>query len=174
VSVAYLLLQIPPPQGKEHHEIRHKVGQEIEITLGIRGGHAFRHVPAHHGVRTDGTDKADKAVTPYPTVSSDSAWRHPVLATTASKGEGVEELVTKLDEHHEWLVRTGVLAERRRRRLAERTREVVNRATRHWIWQETQAEQAILDRLDEVTAGRLSPYELAAEILESLKQGARL
>jgi LAO/AO transport system kinase len=157
-----------------------RLRQEIEITLGIRGGHAFRHVPAHHGVRTDGTDKADKAVTPYPTAlsaataSSALTWRHPVLATTASKGEGIEALVTVLDDHHEWLVRTGALAERRRRRLAERTREVVNRATRHWIWQETQAEQAILDRLDEVAAGRLSPYELAAEILESLKQGARL
>jgi hypothetical protein len=30
------------------------------------------------------------------------------------------------------------------------------------------------ERLDEVAAGRLSPYELAAEILEGLREGERV
>jgi hypothetical protein len=56
----------------------------------------------------------------------------------------------------------------------DRTREVVDRATRKWVWDETRAEQIIAERLDEVVDGRLSPYDLAAEVLEGLKQGARL
>ena len=36
------------------------------------------------------------------------------------------------------------------------------------------AEQLIRDRLDDVLAGRTSPYELAADVLDSLKQGSRV
>ena len=65
------------------------------------------------------------------------------------------------------------MRERRRRRLEERTREVVDRALVRWVWDETGAEQAIRDRLDDLEAGRVSPYELAGGILDALKQGAR-
>src|SRR5580765_6989923 len=36
-----------------------RLRQEIEITLGIRAGNAYRHVKAHHGARAVGADKAD-------------------------------------------------------------------------------------------------------------------
>ncbi len=84
------------------------------------------------------------------------------------------ELVAALDRHSEWLERSGALLERRRRRMLDRTREVVDRATRRWVWEETRAEQVIGERLDEVVDGRLSPYELAAEVLDGLKQGERI
>jgi hypothetical protein len=37
-----------------------------------------------------------------------------------------------------------------------------------------QAEQVIGERLDQVMDGRLSPYDVATEVLDGLKQGARL
>jgi LAO/AO transport system kinase len=160
-----------------------RLRQEIEVTLGLRMGNAFRHVRAHHGARmdarADGHSGAQPASRPQdsrgePADASPAPWPHPVLATVAPKGEGVDGLVSALDAHHEWLVASGTLAERRRRRLFSRTREVVERATRQWIWQETQAEPLIRSRMDEVVAGRLSPYELAAEVLDGLKQGARV
>jgi LAO/AO transport system kinase len=97
-----------------------------------------------------------------------------VLLTAAAKGDGVPDLVAALDRHHEYLVQSGELERRRRRRLADRTREVVDRATRKWVWDETRADQIITERLGEVVEGRLSPYELAAEVLEDLKQGTRI
>jgi LAO/AO transport system kinase len=96
------------------------------------------------------------------------------VLTVAAKGEGVDELIAALDRHHEWLGRSGTLEGRRRRRMLERTREVVDRAARRWIWGETHAEQLISDRLDQVVDGRLSPYDVATEVLDGLKQGARL
>jgi LAO/AO transport system kinase len=143
-----------------------KLRHEIEVTLGIRRGNAFRHVPAHHGLRTG---------RPAPPVATDPAgWQQPVLLTVAAKGEGVPEVLTALDRLFEWLDRSGALEQRRRRRLLERTREVVDRATRRWVWQETRADERISARLDEVVAGRVSPYEVAAEVLDGLKQGARV
>jgi len=141
-----------------------KLRREIEVTLGIRRGHAFRNVPAHHGIRG-----AVRAVRP----PDDGRWEHPVVTTIAAKGDGVAELVTALDRHFEWLERSGTLADRRRHRLIERTREVVDRATRRWVWDEARADRIIEERIDEVAGGRLSPYELAAEVVEGLKHGER-
>jgi GTPase len=146
-----------------------KLRQEIEITLGIRRGNAFRGVPAHHGSR--GRGKAAAAAERAP---ADAAWEHSVVLTTATKGDGVPELLAVLDRHHEWLGVTGELAVRRRRRLLDRTREVVNRATRRWIWEETRAESLIAERLDEVVEGRLSPYDVATEVLDGIRQGERI
>ncbi len=143
-----------------------RLRQEIEVTLGIRAGNAFRHVKAHHGPRTG------RGESPGPHASS--GWSHPVLATVATKGEGIAELVTALEGHYLELERTGELGERRRQRLFDRTREVVDRAARQWIWQETGADQLIRDRLDELAQGRISPYEVAAEVLDALKQGSRV
>ncbi|HEU4699916.1 MAG TPA: methylmalonyl Co-A mutase-associated GTPase MeaB [Gemmatimonadales bacterium] len=142
-----------------------KLRQEIEVTLGIRRGNAFRHVPAHHGALQSG---------PKPKADDDGTWRHRVVLTIAAKGEGVEALVEALDAHHDWLVATGELETRRRRRLHERTREVVDRAVRRWLWAETAVDTTIRDRLDEVVGGRLSPYELATDILDGLRQGERV
>jgi LAO/AO transport system kinase len=174
-----------------------KLRQEIEVTLGIRRGNAFRNMPAHHGVRADGRTggRADRrsggqtvrrpaeTVTTHETGSADptgraadrpSAWDQPVLLTSAAKGEGVSDLVEALDRHHEYIDRSGDLEQRRRRRLSDRTREVVDRATQKWIWEETRAEQLIGQRLDQVVAGQLSPYDVAAEVLDGLKQGTRI
>ena len=34
--------------------------------------------------------------------------------------------------------------------------------------------EAILERLDDIVAGHVSPYDLADEVVEGLKQGARI
>jgi LAO/AO transport system kinase len=154
-----------------------KMRQEIEVTLGIRRGNAFRNMPAHHGGtavrRYGGKSGSPKAASQRNEAAAD-AWDQPVVLTAAVKGDGIPELITALDQHHEWLATSGELDLRRRRRLLERTREVVERATRRWLWEETRAEQLITDRLDDVAGGRLSPYELAAEVVEELKQGERI
>jgi len=146
-----------------------KLRQEIEVTLGIRRGNALRNIPAHHGALAFRRVRADVAA-----ASPAEAWTPPVLLTVAARGDGVEPLVTALDAHHAWLAASGGLEERRRRRLLERTREVVDRATRRWVWQEAQAERWIQERMDDIAAGRVSPYDVAAEVVEGLKQGERV
>jgi len=136
-----------------------KLRQEIEVMLGIRKGNAFRHVQAHHG-RPSGR----QAVGP-------SDWESPVLLTVASKGEGIPGLVAALDQHREYLERSGKLVERRKHRIATRTKAVVNRAIRQWVWDETRAEELVNQRLDDVAAGTRSPYDVAAEVLRQVRNG---
>jgi LAO/AO transport system kinase len=172
-----------------------KLRQEIEITLGIRRGNAFRNMSGHHGGRSGGQAVGraggqalrradggnvgasdDPEATDRPTARPPDRppWTPPVLLTVAAKGDGVAELIEALDRHHAWLAASGTLDARRRRRLLDRTREVVERATRRWIWDETRADERIAERLDEIVAGRVSPYEVAAEVLDGLKQGERI
>lgn len=138
-----------------------RLRHELEVTLAIRAGNAFRHIRAHHGRPVEAPAGTGPESTPE------------VLATVAAKGEGIAELVAALDRHWQALATGGLLATRRRERLRQRTREVVERAARQWIWQDSGAEQVIRDRLDEIAEGRRSPYDVAAEVLEALKQGAR-
>src|SRR5918995_6873410 len=155
-----------------------KLRQEIEVTLGIRRGNAYKNFPAHHGMRnvTPSAARGRRAggASAPSQARGDNRWENPVLLTTAAKGEGISELVAALDSHHEHLTVSGELEQRRRRRLSDRTREVVDRATRKWIWEETRAEQLIDQRLDQVVAGQLSPYEVASEVVDGLKKGARI
>src|SRR5437660_498631 len=135
-----------------------KFRQEVEVMLGIRRGNAFRHITPHH--------RADR-----PTVEACSDWGPPVLGTVASTGAGVDELAAALDGHYAYLQASGKLAERRRQRLAARTRAVLERSVRRWLLEGTRVEELLALRLDEVADGRRSPYDVAAEILDQVKAG---
>jgi len=142
------------------------LAREIEITQGIRHGNAFRGMRAHHGRTAGRPESGAEAVRP--------TWDAPVILTTATTGAGIPELADALERHHAWMETHGELAARRRRRFAARTREVVDRTLHGWVWKETRAEELLQERIDEVAEGRLSPYELAGEIVSGLKEGARV
>jgi len=137
-----------------------KLRQEIEVMLGIRHGNAFRHVAPHHAPRS------------RPPVRPGEGWDPPVIGTVATRGEGVAELGQAIDRHYAHLAAGGLLAERRRRQLAQRTRAVLERAVQRWISEATRAEELLQRRLDDVADGRRSPYDVAAEILDQVKTGA--
>ncbi len=149
-----------------------KLKNEVEVMLGIRRGNAFAHITPHHNPRAARGGNAKAATGGKGRQSADAAgWEAPVITTVASKGEGIAELVTALDRHHHHLEQTGKLHERRKRRLAARTRAVVNRAIRQWVWDQTEAEALVSKRLDDVAAGTRSPYDVAAEVLKQVRNG---
>jgi LAO/AO transport system kinase len=148
--------------------------QEIEVMLGIRRGSAFRHVAPHHRPSASRTAPGPQGLPDgrgQGRSESDGAWEPPVLATVAVKGEGVDAVVGALDRHHAYLEASGRLEARRRERLADRTRGAVERSLRQWLWTETPAAELLAQRLDDVTAGRRSPYDVAAEILDQVRTG---
>jgi GTPase len=143
------------------------LAKELEVTQGIRRGNAFKGMRAHHGgleSRRDGMGRSADL----------PSWEPPVILTTATTGAGIDELAEALESHHAWMEQHGELAARRRKRFAARTREVVDRTMHRWVWGETRAEELLSERIDEVVLGRLSPYELAAEIVTGIREGARV
>jgi LAO/AO transport system kinase len=139
--------------------------QEVEVMLGIRQGNAYRHVGPHHGGPAGRTARAkpDDA-------AGSAAWSPPVLKTAAAKGEGIDAAIAAVDRHRAFLESTGLLQERRRARLAQHTREVVNRALSTLVWERWDGEAVLAAGLDDVVSGRLSPYGLARNIVADLQE----
>ena len=141
-----------------------RLRQEVEVMLGIRRGNAFAHVRPHHAPTPGAVGRSS--------AQANDDWEPPVLGTVAVKGEGIVELAAALDRHRAYLESSGRLAVRRRERLAERTRAVVDRGVRHWLWADSAAEELLAQALDGMAAGQRSPYDVAAEILDHVKNGA--
>jgi LAO/AO transport system kinase len=87
-------------------------------------------------------------------------WKPPIVTTVAVKGEGIDELVSRLDEHWSWLNSTGEL---KKRRLARAREELTALA-----FAELRGRLAA-SRLDElagrVADGTLDPFQAADELL---------
>jgi LAO/AO transport system kinase len=137
--------------------------QEIEVMLGLRRGNAYRNIMPHH---TPG-QMGDAALHEPPKVE----WEPPTLLTVATKGEGVEELIDALEAHHAQLQDSGGLSARRRERMVRHTQEVVGRMLNELVWRRHGGEQLMAAAMDEVVEGGKSPYALAHEIVDCLKQG---
>jgi LAO/AO transport system kinase len=144
-----------------------KLQREVELALDLRAGKAFRNVPAHHGALKSMAAAARQE-------ERETGWRPPVLQMVAAKGEGIDDLVAALDSHWESMSANGTLEVRRRARLAERTRAVVDRAVQRWLWSEGPATAVLHDRLDEAATGRTSPYDVAAEVVTAVKEGVKV
>jgi LAO/AO transport system kinase len=156
-----------------------KVAREIQMMLHLRSGQALRNMPAHHGVdlkrvRARAAAKAGAAAEPEPAAAPGSeAWEIPVMKTIAETGDGVADLAAALERHRDWLAGSGELSRRRRARLSERVREEVARSTQRSIWQERGGAVALERAMDDLEHGRVTPYQVAASILDTtLRQGS--
>src|SRR5262249_25942128 len=63
------------------------------------------------------TDTMVREIRGVLSLAPQKGWRVPIVKTEAARGEGVEELETKLEEHRAYVEAEGQLSERRRRNL---------------------------------------------------------
>ena len=93
-------------------------------------------------------------------------WRVPIVKTEASRGEGIEELAEKVQEHHAFIREQGTLAERRRRNLMNEVLALAGARLRRRLEAQVRDDEAVQELLDEVVARRLDPASAAARLLE--------
>jgi LAO/AO transport system kinase len=93
------------------------------------------------------------------------AWRPPVVCTTATTGDGVDELWDAIQQHRAFLEADGRIVERRRERQVDELRAIVRARLDVRAGELTQGEH--FDRLvDDVIARRCDPYRAVDELLE--------
>jgi LAO/AO transport system kinase len=93
-------------------------------------------------------------------------WRVPIVRTEAVRGEGIDELVAKLDEHHDFIAAQGTLSERRRRNLRNEVLGICTFRLRHRLEEALREDEEFARLLEEVGERRLDPASAATEILE--------
>jgi LAO/AO transport system kinase len=140
-----------------------RLAREVDMMLHLRLGSTLRNVPAHHGVI-----KRKASQRPAAPVVNDDTWTIPVLQTVAETAQGVPELAGVLEKHREWLTASGELAERRRKRLKERVREVVERQLQTVVWREDAGGRILGEAMADLEAGRTTPYNVAESIVERI------
>ncbi|MBA2349348.1 MAG: methylmalonyl Co-A mutase-associated GTPase MeaB [Solirubrobacterales bacterium] len=94
------------------------------------------------------------------------AWRVPILKTEASRGEGVEVLVEKLDEHRAFIEEEGTLSERRQRNLRNEVLSICTFRMRRDLAARMEGDDEFARLLAEVVERRLDPASAATQILE--------
>jgi LAO/AO transport system kinase len=104
-----------------------------------------------------------------PTVKG--GWRVPIIKTEAARGEGVADLVQKLDEHRAHIEAEGTLSDRRRRNLRNEVLAICTSRLRARLEEVLGEDDRFTDLLDEVVARRLDPATAATRILERFDAG---
>lgn len=87
------------------------------------------------------------------------SWRAPVVATVAAAGQGIDDLLARLDRHHEHLEETGALAVARRRRVRAEVVALLGAAL-VTAWEERKEEA-----IDQILAGLSTPAAEVARLL---------
>jgi LAO/AO transport system kinase len=150
-----------------------RLRQELELMLGLRGGHTLKNVPAHHGVDLGRALTKDEKLAMNPAraareaaaADASSSWTPPVLRAVASAGEGIGDLVGAIDRHFHYLARSGLLRERRRARLRARVVEVVESQVRRRLWTDDGTNRWLDERLADLESGKTNPFAVAEELL---------
>ncbi len=93
-------------------------------------------------------------------------WSIPIVRTEAGRGEGVQELAEKLDEHRAFIESEGTLSERRRRNLMNEVLAIATSRIRRELEASVRDDPAVKELLDRVVSRELDPASAATTILE--------
>ncbi len=90
-------------------------------------------------------------------------WKPPIVLTVAQTGQGVDEVVERIDAHRAWMESTGELNRRRVRRARDEIEAIAVTALRA-RWGDVHTRTELDDLADQVVAGKTDPYA-AADVL---------
>jgi len=93
-------------------------------------------------------------------------WQVPILRTEASKGEGIEELATKIDEHRAHIESEGTLERRRARNLRNEVLGIASARLRRRLTESVADDPQVAELLERVVRRELDPATAAGELLE--------
>ena len=93
-------------------------------------------------------------------------WQVPIVRTEAVRGDGVEELADKLDEHRAYIEAEGSLLERRRRNLMNEVLAIATFRMRRELEASVREDPEVKELLDRVVSREIDPASAAGTILE--------
>jgi LAO/AO transport system kinase len=98
-------------------------------------------------------------------------WQVPILRAEAAKGEGIEELAAKIDEHRAYIEKEGTLEQRRARNLRNEVLGIASARMRRRLTEAIEGDPAISELLDRVVRRELDPATAASELMEGRVDG---
>jgi GTPase len=93
-------------------------------------------------------------------------WKPPIVQTVAHTGQGVDEVVARIDAHRDWMESTGELGRRRVRRTRDEIEAIAVTSLRR-RWGDVHQRTELDDLAEQVAAGKSDPYAAADSLLEA-------
>ena len=97
-----------------------------------------------------------------------NSWLADVVKTQANEGRGIEDVATLIQKHRSYLEATGGMTRRRKARLKERIREIIDERLQVDFWNHRRRLD-LETRIERVIGGTLTPYDVAEELIHDFK-----
>jgi LAO/AO transport system kinase len=94
-------------------------------------------------------------------------WLPPVVLTAAHRGQGIEDLWSKVEEHRRYLSSNGHLEQRRGQQRKNEFLEAVEEELARRLRRRVSEDPELIARLDQVAGREAEPYSSALEFLEA-------
>ncbi|MEO8218760.1 MAG: methylmalonyl Co-A mutase-associated GTPase MeaB [Acidobacteriota bacterium] len=104
-------------------------------------------------------------------VEEHSEWIPPIVKTSAARSEGIEELVVAMDEHFEYLRKSGELETRSRERVRIRIETQLKEKFMERLIGGTISNEEWASLLDDVLHKRQNPHDASEALLKRIKFG---
>jgi LAO/AO transport system kinase len=101
--------------------------------------------------------------------SNSSWWDVPVLATEAVNDVGIEELYHQIQLHHQALLKTGRLSQRRQQQRKKEFIKTIEQKITRGLLKAIEQDVQLSSYVEKVEKGEIDPYSAADEVLKSGK-----
>jgi LAO/AO transport system kinase len=101
----------------------------------------------------------------------EGGWKVPILRTEAAKGEGIDELAAKIDEHRAHIEAEGTLERRRARNLRNEVLGIAAARLRRNLTEAVADDPQVADLMERVVRRELDPATAAGELLDRSTDG---
>jgi LAO/AO transport system kinase len=95
----------------------------------------------------------------------EDGWEPPILKVIATSGEGVEELVKAIQDHHEHLVESGDIAQNRHRRCCAQVETIVEQSFIRKLFVDPEDQALFQQLVTEVNERKIDPYTAAERLI---------
>jgi GTPase len=112
------------------------------------------------------TDTMVREIRSVLSLADGEGWKVPILRTEAVKGEGIEELATKIDEHRAYIESEGTLERRRARNLRNEVLGIAAARQRRRLGEAIADDPEVAELLERVVKRELDPATAAGELME--------
>jgi LAO/AO transport system kinase len=112
----------------------------------------------------DGVERVVRDLELMLSLGDPKGWRPPLVKAVARDSQGIEEILTEIDRHGEWLATGGGLAERRRRRFRQRVEELLKERVLRSAVEHVGLEEAVTEALER----HVDPYRVADRVFRGV------
>ena len=118
----------------------------------------------------DGADKTKMEIEMNLDLNEKKEYRPPVVKVSASKNEGIEELVKKLEEHREYLETNDRLKDRRTRNNKLQLLKLIENELMEIIMDRSVKDDLIDNLSKQITLGTIDPYSAKDKIIDLIRK----